>query len=224
MKKLKKGFTLIELLVAISIIGILMGIVGPKVFDLLTTSTKTKYSSIFSAWVTQLTQYKSHYGHFPPFLYEEEEGVAIKIDDEDLHDSFLASLKGKVRDASGSWVALDEDLIKQNRENREFHSFGDNEFLGDGKVIGYDDLYVLIDQDGDGAIELSDDLVEDILDSLKQDFSSDEIDEIDKDVFGVVNHSVIIFLLQNTLDDDDDEKYKEDVSNVFSWNVDKYFD
>ena len=36
-KSKSKGFTLIELLVVIAVIGILMGMVGPKVFDLLTS-------------------------------------------------------------------------------------------------------------------------------------------------------------------------------------------
>ena len=48
-KKKTCGFTLIELLVVISIIGILMGIVGPKVFDLLSGSKVTKTQSVFRA-------------------------------------------------------------------------------------------------------------------------------------------------------------------------------
>ena len=59
--RFSKGFTLIELLVVIAIIGILMGMVGPKVFDLLTGSKVKKTQSIFRSWVTQLYQYKEHY-------------------------------------------------------------------------------------------------------------------------------------------------------------------
>ena len=42
----KKGFTLIELLVVIAILGVLMGLVGPKVFDILSGSKATKTQSI----------------------------------------------------------------------------------------------------------------------------------------------------------------------------------
>ena len=45
MKTKTKAFTLIELLVVISILGILMGIVGPKVIDLLSGSEKNKNAS-----------------------------------------------------------------------------------------------------------------------------------------------------------------------------------
>ena len=74
-----KGFTLIELLVVIAILGVLMGLIGPKVFDLLSGSEATKTQSIFRAWVTQIYQYKEHYKYYPPFLIEEEEGAHIFI-------------------------------------------------------------------------------------------------------------------------------------------------
>ena len=67
----KKGFTLIELLVVIAILGVLMGLVGPKVFDILSGSKATKTQSIFRSWVTQLIQYKEHYKYFPSFFTRE---------------------------------------------------------------------------------------------------------------------------------------------------------
>ena len=54
--KNNKGFTLIELLVVIAILGVLMGLIGPKVFDLLSGSKATKTQAIFKSWVTQLYQ------------------------------------------------------------------------------------------------------------------------------------------------------------------------
>ena len=39
-----KGFTLIELLVVIAILGVLMGLIGPKVFDLLSGSRQPRRS------------------------------------------------------------------------------------------------------------------------------------------------------------------------------------
>ena len=62
--KNNKGFTLIELLVVIAILGVLMGLIGPKVFDLLSGSKATKTQAIFKSWVTQLYQYKEYYKYF----------------------------------------------------------------------------------------------------------------------------------------------------------------
>jgi len=215
MKKLQKGFTLIELLVVISIIGILLGIVGPKVFDLLTSSKKTKLASSFSAWSSQIVQYKSHYGYYPPFLFDEEEGMAITIDTNELQDSFFASLKGRIKNESGGWESLSDSLLIQNPESREFHSFNESEFNEEGNIFGFGNLKILVDQDGDGAILLNDELVQEILDSLSLDYSSDQIDEIERDIFSVVNQPIIVLLLNDS---------KEDLNNVFSWNVEKYFD
>ena len=90
-----RGFTLIELLVVIAVIGILMGMVGPRVFDLLTGSKVKKSQSIFRSWVTQLYQYKEYYKYFPPFLLEEDEGKPVVLsDNEEFHDSFIIALKG----------------------------------------------------------------------------------------------------------------------------------
>jgi len=215
MKAVKKGFTLIELLVVISIIGVLLGIVGPKVFDLLLSSGKTKIAASFSAWASQVVQYKAHYGYYPPFLFEEEEGTPIIIEDDDLMSAFLISLKGKGKNSSsGLWETLTEEQLIHNQESREFHSFNENEFNDEGDIIGFGNLQMLVDQDGDGAIQLSDDVVDDILSSLSLDYSSDQIDNIDRDIFSVVNQPIIIFLLSDE---------KEDVTNVFSWNIEKYF-
>ena len=88
-----KGVTLIELLVVIAILGS-DGLIGPKVFDLLSGSEATKTQSVFRAWVTQIYQYKEHYKYYPPFLLEEEEGEPILLSDDENHDSFIAALKG----------------------------------------------------------------------------------------------------------------------------------
>ena len=92
--KNKKGFTLIELLVVIAILGVLMGLIGPKVFGGLSGSKATKTQAVFRAWVTQLYQYKEHYKYFPPFLLQEDEGEPIVLSDDEAHSSFIAALKG----------------------------------------------------------------------------------------------------------------------------------
>ena len=88
-----RGFTLIELLVVIAVIGILMGMVGPKVFDLLTSSKVKKSQAVFRSWVTQLHQYKEFYKYFPPFLLEEDEGKPLLLSDDTNHESFIIALK-----------------------------------------------------------------------------------------------------------------------------------
>ena len=62
--------------------------------------------------------------------------------------------------------------------------------------------------------------MDDILDSLSQDYSKEQIDEVNREMFGVVNQSVIIFAIQDPTTESDEEE----VVNVFSWNIEKYFD
>ena len=107
MKTKTKAFTLIELLVVISILGILMGIVGPKVIDLLSGSEKTKMQAILRGWVTQLHQYKSHYGYFPPFLSNAEEGTPIILSEQENYEKFMISLKGKTMSDNGAWLEVE---------------------------------------------------------------------------------------------------------------------
>ncbi|MEC8865720.1 MAG: prepilin-type N-terminal cleavage/methylation domain-containing protein, partial [Verrucomicrobiota bacterium] len=179
-RKKTSGFTLIELLVVISIIGILMGIVGPKVFDLLSGSKVTKTQSVFRAWVTQLYQYKEFYRYFPPFLLEEEEGVSVSLEDEENHDAFIAALRGmKWNSSSFSWESLEGDLLVQNKKGREFHSFGEDEFgyvdpdgeeANNGRYLsdawGNPKIRILVDHDGDGLIRLSEQDLGDIVSAL----------------------------------------------------------
>ena len=213
-KNNNNGFTLIELLVVISILGILMGIVGPKVIDLLSGSEKTKVQTIVRGWVTQLHQYKSHYGYFPPFLLTGEEGIAVELGDEENLKNFLISLKGKALNDDGTWEPI-ESGNEQNRKAKEFHSFSSDEFYSTGKLIGANNIGILVDQNGDGLIELDPSLSNDILQSLTIDYSASEIQAVDVEKFGRIREKVAIFLLQ-----DDDL----DVQNVYSWNVEKFFE
>ena len=231
-KKKIKGFTLIELLVVISILGILMGIVGPKVIDLLSGSEKTKTQAIIRGWVTQLHQYKSHYGYFPPFLLTGVEGVPVSLADSKNYNDFIVSLKGKSL-VNGRWEPLEAgntEIRKQNRKAKEFHSFSEDEFyivptekqlsfVGDfPHLIGTaldSKLYILVDQDGDGAIDLDTSLLNDIKQSLSIDFSSSQIQKISDEVLGRIHEKVVILLIKDDL---------LDVQNVYSWNIEKYFE
>ncbi|OUU06993.1 MAG: hypothetical protein CBC00_09960 [Verrucomicrobia bacterium TMED40] len=229
MKRQKtSGFTLIELLVVISIIGILMGIVGPKVFDLLSGSKVTKTQSVFRAWVTQLYQYKEFYRYFPPFLLEEDEGVSVSLEEEENHDAFIAALRGMKWDSNSfAWEILDGELKDQNKKGREFHSFGEDEFgyvdpdgeeQNNGKFLsdawGNPKIRILVDQDGDGLIKLSDQDLSDIVSALKVDYDAQVVDAA-RDKLQVIRDKVGIFVL---FDDSGDW----DTESSFSWDVAKF--
>ena len=214
----KKGFTLIELLVVIAILGVLMGLVGPKVFDILSGSKATKTQSIFRSWVTQLIQYKEHYKYFPPFLLENDEGESALLSDDDSHDAFIAALKGMQWDVgSQSWAKLDDEMLKQNRKARQFHSFTEDEFNDEGYLAddwGGRDIHIVIDQDGDGLIELSSETVNLIKDALKSEFDSEEVEDA-SEKFKVIRDKVGIFVLEDPTGETDSE-------NVFSWDIRKF--
>jgi len=215
-----KGFTLIELLVVIAVIGILMGMVGPRVFDLLTSSKVKKSQSIFRSWVTQLYQYKEHYKYFPPFLLEEDEGKPVLLSETDNHDSFIVALKGMQWDPSAqTWISLEQgsELRKQNRKGREFHSFSEDEFGVEGYLAdswGGTKIRVLVDQDGDGLIKLDSSAVDEIVDALKQEYDEEVVDDA-KEKISVIREKVGIYVLY----DDTGETESE---NVFSWDILKY--
>jgi prepilin-type N-terminal cleavage/methylation domain-containing protein len=218
-----RGFTLIELLVVIAVIGILMGMVGPRVFDLLTSSKVKKSQSIFRSWVTQLYQYKEHYKYFPPFLLVEDEGKPVLLsEDEDAHDSFIIALKGMQWDPSSQeWLPLEQgsDQRKQNRKGREFHSFSEDEFGVDGYLAdswGGTKIRILVDQDGDGLIKLDSSAVDEIVTALKQEYDDEVVDNA-KDKISVIREKVGIYVLY----DDSGETESE---NVFSWDILKYLE
>jgi prepilin-type N-terminal cleavage/methylation domain-containing protein len=223
----KHGFTLIELLVVISIIGILMGIVGPKVFDLLGGSKGTKTQAMFRSWVTQIYQYKEHYKYFPPFLLEDTEGIPADLSDDEDHNAFIAALRGKSWNPdSFTWENLTGDLLAQNRKSKEFHSFSEDEFgnvdltdeSNNGRFLsdawGGRKIYIVVDQDGDGLIKLDSSTVELIVKALQNDYDPSIVEQA-KDKIGTIRDKVGVFALEDTSGETDTE-------NVFSWNIQKY--
>ena len=216
--KNSKGFTLIELLVVIAILGVLMGLIGPKVFDLLSGSKGTKTQAIFKSWVTQLYQYKEYYKYFPPFLLENEEGEPILLTDDESHAAFIGALKGMQWDVgSQSWSKLDDDMLRENRKSRQFHSFTEDEFGEDGYLAdawGGRNIQIVVDQDGDGLIELSSEVVNEIKEALKSDYDSEVVEEA-AEKFRVIRDKVGIFVLEDKTGEFDSE-------NVFSWDIQKF--
>lgn len=75
--KMKKhnGFTLLELLVVIVIIGLLVGIVGPKYFNQLGKSEEKIVKAQIEAFSKALDQYRLDTGHYP----STEQGLAALV-------------------------------------------------------------------------------------------------------------------------------------------------
>lgn len=213
MNKNKHGFTLIELLVVISIIGILMGLLISQLGGILGSSEKTKMQAIMRTWIIQLNEYKSHYGYYPPFLYEGEEGTPILLSEGDNQNKFIYSLKGKVKTETG-W-GDSESLSDENKDQKEFHAFSEDEFDGDGNLISLDSLRILVDFNGDGTIEIGEDVKGEIISSLSLDYNDDEMSLIEKNGVPNINESIVLYILT-------DEKLG--ISNIYSWNIEKYFD
>ena len=213
MNKNKHGFTLIELLVVISIIGILMGLLISQLGGILGSSEKTKMQAIMRTWIIQLNEYKSHYGYFPPFLYEGEEGTPILLSDGENQDKFMYSLKGKVKTETG-W-GDSESLSDENKDQKEFHAFSEDEFDGDGNLISLNSLKILVDFNGDGTIEIGEDVKGEIISSLSLDYNDDEMSLIENNGVPNINESIVLYILT-------DEKLG--ISNIYSWNIEKYFD
>mgnify|MGYP001582076031 FL=1 len=214
MKKKKNGFTLIELLVVISIFGILMGLVVSQLGGVLGTSEKTKMQSIMRTWVIKLKQYKTHYGYYPPFLYESGEGVATMLNDpQDNQNRFLFSLKGKEKSDTG-W-SDGNSFEDENRDFKEFHSFSDDEFDEEGNLIAYESIRILLDHDRDGAIVMDNSLVDEIFSSLSLEYDKSEMENLDslRDNFSLINEDIAIFILTDET---------TNLSNLFSWNIEKY--
>ena len=218
-----RGFTLIELLVVIAVIGILMGMVGPKVFNLLSSSKVKKSQAIYRSWVTQLYQYKEFYKYFPPFLLEENEGIPTILSEDMNHDSFIAALKGmKWLPETSVWEPLDDELRDQNKKGREFHSFSEDEFNSKNYLADAwegQNIRIVVDLDGDGLIKLDSSAVDEIVTALKQDYDPADVDNA-KEKLSVIREKVGVYSLFNSKGDDEFEN--EESENVFSWDIAKY--
>ena len=209
----KNGFTLIELLVVISIIGILMGLLISQLGGVLGSSENTKMQAVLRSWIIQSKEYKNHYGYFPPFMYQLEEGTPISLNDPlDNQEKFFYALKGSERSEEGWGEFLDE-----NKEKKEFHTFTEDEFDADGNLVGFESVRILVDYDRDGMIKLGSDVVDEILASLTPDYDEDEISLVKSRIeqFSVINEEIAFFILSDEI---------SGVSNVYSWNLEKYFD
>jgi prepilin-type N-terminal cleavage/methylation domain-containing protein len=212
MNKNKCGFTLIELLVVISIIGILMGLLISQLGGILGSSEKTKIEAIMRSWIISLNEYKSHYGYYPPFLYGEEEGTPILMGKDDNYKKLIVALNS--RPPPNILNPTDaQKFSDQNLDKMRFHNFIDSEIGADGILVK--SLSILVDVNGDGFIELDKDTSRSIVESAMQDVDESQRENFDKADFYIINEKIAMFILE-------DEKLG--VSNIFSWNMEKYFE
>jgi len=101
MRRAQRGFTLMELLVVLVILGLLMGLVGPRLFNAL-GGAKTKTAGLQIKDLEQtLEMYKLDVGHFP----STEEGLEA-----------LMKKPGNASGWSGPYLKSDVPLDPWNRE------------------------------------------------------------------------------------------------------------
>ena len=103
--------------------------------------------------------------------------------------------------------------MDQNRKSRQFHSFAEDEFGEDGYLAdawGGRDIRILVDYDGDGLIELSSQVVDEIKVALKSDYDTEQIEEA-AEKFRVIRDKVAIYVLE--------DRGETDSQNVFSWDI-----
>ncbi len=67
-KHARSGFSLLEIMIAVMILGLVMGLVGPKVFQILENSQKTGAKSELKAFKNAIATYKLNVGTYPAKL------------------------------------------------------------------------------------------------------------------------------------------------------------
>ena len=216
-----RGFTLIELLVVIAIIAIIAGIAIPSYTSVMDSAKSTDTRASFTKWASALSKYKTDKGYFPPFLLKEQEGVPVVLgpDNQQEHDSFIAAIKGKKWNTNESrWEELDGDLLKQNEKKEDFcgdltdDDFGEDGYLAD--AWGGTKIYVVVDKNHDGLIELGSTAFNEIKEALKQDYDSNTINSVE-DKIKVIRQPIGIYVLYDK---------GTGSNNVFSWDIKKYLE
>ena len=109
-----------------------------------------------------------------------------------------------------------ENFRDQNKRQREFHSFTEDEFGEDNYLSdawGNDRIFVVVDRDGDGLIKLESQTLNEIASALKREYDAHIVDEA-MDEIEVVHESVGVYVLNDG----------GDTQNVFSWDILKYLE
>jgi general secretion pathway protein G len=70
MRYARAGFSLMEIMIAVMILGLIMGLVGPKVFQMLDNAKITTARSEIKSFKDGITMYKENTGVYPQKLIE----------------------------------------------------------------------------------------------------------------------------------------------------------
>lgn len=149
-----KGFTLIELLTVIAIIGILAAILIPAIGLVGTNVDKSADRAEFLALANSLKQYKSRYGYWPPVLRGSGDDSLVAVGTGDSLDNLFIAVTGRTKEGA---LPSDEASI----QNRTRARFGELSALYDpesGELrdrSGSNQIFIVIDQNGDGIISES---------------------------------------------------------------------
>ena len=146
-------------------------------------------------------------------MYQMEEGTPVSLNEpEDNQEKFFYALKGSER-SEADW----EGFPDENKDKKEFHTFTEDEFDANGNLVGFKSVGILVDYDRDGIIKLDNDIVIQILASLSPEYDEDEMGQVQSRIeqFSIINEEIAFFILSDAI---------SGVSNVYSWNIEKYFD
>lgn len=165
-KTAKRGFTLVELLVVIAIIGILAAILLPVLGLVGDRARLAQTRAKFNQWSMALENYRSTYGFYPPAIIPEgNAGTPVSMNTLEASQNFVRALSG--RNLNGSPLSAD-DRRTHNRNQIEFYSFTDDDFLRDvgGEPLPEGDtrlrladafnnpnIFIQYDRNGNGRVE-----------------------------------------------------------------------
>jgi len=147
------AFTLVELLTVIAIIGLLSGMLVPSIASAMNQVKKAKVKTQLSELVNAINQYSTTYHYFPLSYNLGDRDIDIIVRGDHINDfeNFL----------SLPLSAYDSKLNKNTKYNPKgtrFYTFDNGAFNSQGDYVdafGNTEFHILIDGDGDHAIDIS---------------------------------------------------------------------
>ncbi|WP_410209742.1 type II secretion system major pseudopilin GspG [Aquirhabdus sp.] len=125
----EQGFTLLELLVVLVIIGLLAGIVGPRLFKNVSKSEVTTAKAQIDSLGKAIDQYRLDVGRYP----STQEGLGVLVttnSDPNWHGPYL---KKAVPQDPWNMPYQYKNPGEHNREDYDLYSFGADKTLGGDK-------------------------------------------------------------------------------------------